>query len=359
MMPNDDFHLEFLKHTTQAALILPNGQRTQKAIEVRTNPITFRTCRIAFSRSEETERGGAQLPEPPPDAEDFDNCPFCKPQLFNRTPQLIPELASEGRIYNGESILFPNLFPYGNRSAVSLFDNRHFVEIGMASPASYFNAIVNCRTYLNRAKAQCPDLLYMAITQNHLPSAGGSLVHPHLQVHADCIAANHHRFLKMRATAYHEKTGRFLFSDYLKAEKDDGSRFIGSKGDWQWFAAFAPEGFYEIWGILPKVFSLRGLTDSHCRDLAESIILVQKLYRSLGRNGYNLGLISIEDDAQSCLEIRTVMLVRSNFSAWGRNDHTGFEVMLGDMATFTAPEETAAMASRIWHQAGLPHGCQI
>jgi hypothetical protein len=29
-----------------------------------------------------------------------------------------------------------------------------------------------------------------------------------------------------------------------------------------------------------------------------------------------------------------------------RNDHTGFEVMLGDMTTFTPPEETAAAARR-------------
>ena len=31
-----------------------------------------------------------------------------------------------------------------------------------------------------------------------------------------------------------------------------------------------------------------------------------------------------------------------------RSDHTGFEVMLGDMATFTAPEETARLARAFW-----------
>ena len=35
------------------------------------------------------------------------------------------------------------------------------------------------------------------------------------------------------------------------------------------------------------------------------------------------------------------MLVRSNYAPWTRSDHTGFEVMLGEMATFTAPEATA------------------
>ena len=39
----------------------------------------------------------------------------------------------------------------------------------------------------------------MAITQNHLPSAGGSLLHPHLQVQADRTPANSQRFLQGRA----------------------------------------------------------------------------------------------------------------------------------------------------------------
>jgi UDPglucose--hexose-1-phosphate uridylyltransferase len=44
------------------------------------------------------------------------------------------------------------------------------------------------------------------------------------------------------------------------------------------------------------------------------------------------------------------MVVRSNYAPWIRSDHTGFEVMLGDMATFTAPEETAQLARAFWPQ---------
>jgi hypothetical protein len=43
-----------------------------------------------------------------------------------------------------------------------------------------------------------------------------------------------------------------------------------------------------------------------------------------------------------------VLIVRSNYAAWVRNDHTGFELMLGDMATFTLPEDTAALARPFW-----------
>jgi hypothetical protein len=42
--------------------------------------------------------------------------------------------------------------------------------------------------------------------------------------------------------------------------------------------------------------------------------------------------------------LRIIIVVRSNYAPWVRSDYTGFEVMLGDMATFVAPEQTAEWA---------------
>jgi galactose-1-phosphate uridylyltransferase len=95
------------------------------------------------------------------------------------------------------------------------------------------------------------------------------------------------------------------------------------------------------------VASLQELNDENLMNLSTGIINTQKLYRSLNRNGYNLGLLCVEDNG-SYMELRMVMVVRSNYALWVRNDHTGFEVMLGEMATFIPPEETAALARPIW-----------
>ena len=105
-------------------------------------------------------------------------------------------------------------------------------------------------------------------------------------------------------------------------------------------AAFAPEGFFEIWGILPRATSLQQPEVPDWKDLAQGIINIQQYYRSLNRNGYNMGLLSVEVPS-SRLELRLIITVRSNYAAWVRSDHTGFEVMLGDMTTFVAPEQTA------------------
>jgi len=339
--------LSFEKKDIFARFVAPSGQPAERQIEIRTNPVTGRTARITLSRIAETEKGTDVLPPPPPDALDTSACPFCCPQVETRTPRCVSEISHSGCPIQGESRLFPNLFPYGSYSAVSLFDNRHFVEIGTASLSSYTDCFINCRNYLRSVLKYDSRAIYMAITQNHLPSAGGSLVHPHLQINADRIAGNHHRFLKQRAEGYFKESGQYLFSDYLHHEKEDGTRYIGNTGDWEWMAAFAPEGFFEIWGILPKVMSLRAVESPVWNALAQGVVNAQKFYRSINRNGYNLGILSIEEPS-GCLELRCVLIVRSNYAAWVRNDHTGFELMLGDMATFTLPEKTAETARPFW-----------
>jgi len=343
MAPATESGLVFEVQTLTSKIVAPDGTPVEKPVEIRTDPVTGRTCRVTYARAAEKETGTAALPEPPPAAADREACPFCRPQMNRRTPTLAADLADADRLEKGNSVLFPNLFPYGRYSAVSLFDDRHFVEIGKASRQSYTDSFHNCRRYLKRVHASDPAAVYMAITQNHLPSAGGSLVHPHLQVHADRCPPNHLRFLEQRTNDYHARTGRGLFSDYLSCEREAGSRLIGQTGNWHWMAAFAPEGFFEIWGILPGICSLFGLDADHWNCLSQGVLNTQQFYRSLHRNGYNLGLLAIET-AGSRLEIRVRILARSNYAPWVRNDHTGYEVMLGDMATFNAPEETAALA---------------
>ena len=339
--------LEFATQTVTARIMAPDGDALVRPVEIRTNPITGRTSRITFSRGLENEPGTERLPNPPPDSRDTDRCPFCRPRLEQQTPRLTAAIDGGGRLVHGTSVLFPNLFPYTAHSAVSLFDQQHFVEIGTADPATYHDSLLNCRRYLRRVRSREPAVCYMGITQNHLPSAGGSLLHPHLQVHADSVAPNHLRMLARRAEDHRNRTGRLLFGDYLALEQADGRRMIGASGRWHWLAAFAPEGFYELWALLPGVTSLFDAADSDWADLARGIVNAQKFYRSLNRNGYNLGLMAAEQD-DGALELRLVMLVRSNYAPWVRSDHTGFEVMLGDMATFNAPEETARLARTFW-----------
>jgi galactose-1-phosphate uridylyltransferase len=344
--------LLFQRERFSARIRLADDTLAERPVEIRTHPITGRTCRITYSRGEEREPGAESLPAPPPFAADTAGCPFCRARLLSHTPRLVPEFLPQGRLTRGRSTLFPNLFPYGRYSAVSLFDDDHFVEIGTARLSSYADSLLNCRDYLARVLAHDPAAVFMAITQNHLPSAGGSLLHPHFQIQADRRPANHQRFLQQRAAGHRRRFGLRLFADYLECEIRAGKRLIGATGPWQWLAAFAPEGFFEIWGILPGMTRLSQLEDQDWRHLAQGVLNAQKFYRDLGRNGYNFGLL-LREDGTDDQELRAVLTVRGNYASWVRSDFTGFEVMLGDMATFTAPEQTAHLARPFWNSDGI------
>jgi len=340
--------IEFRKQEFSAKFSDAAGKALTRIQQVRTDPVTMKQCRITPSRALENERGTEKLYQPPEIDLNESKCPFCPVNLESMTPCLNEQISKSKKLKNRKSILFPNLFPYTEWSAVSLFDNTHHVEIGTANPGSYRDSFINCSDYLTRVKRADPKAIFMSITQNHLPGAGGSLVHPHLQVHATKQISTNHALLKKRAREHAAQYRKCILSDLLLTEKEMGERYIGSTGAWEWIAAYAPSGFYEIWGIATSEYSLlipgeKGIW----QDLAEGVLNTQKFYKSLNRNSYNLSLLSVEDNTKNpCLKIS--LTARSSYAPWVRSDFTGFELASGEMATFTLPESVAAMACKFW-----------
>ena len=325
-----------------------SGNPLTRMQQVRRDPVTLKQCRITPSRSHENERGTEKLYQPPAADLDESKCPFCPENIERMTPCLSQQICASRRLKNKHSTLFPNLFPYTEWSAVSLFGDTHYVEIGTAMVASYRDSFINCSDYLTRVKRVDPEAIFMSITQNHLPGAGGSLIHPHLQVHAAKQISNNHRLLQQRTQEHETQYNSCILSDLLLAEKEVGERYIGRTGVWEWIAAFAPSGFYEIWGILVSESSLLiAEKEVVWRDLAEGVLNAQRFYKSMNRNAYNLSLLSVEDGHKiPCLKVS--LTVRSSYAPWVRSDLTGFEIASGEMVTFTFPETVAAMACAFW-----------
>ncbi len=341
--------LRFDRRKVKACLRDADGNEITRDIEIRTDPVTLRSSRITYSRAREKDRG--QDSTAPLENGDLDttHCPFCPENVTRMTPMLSQNLGLGKRLITNESILFPNLFPYTKWSAVALFDRQHYVEIGRASVASYRDCLVNVSRYLFHVLKTDNAVVFTSITQNFLPAAGGSLVHPHLQVHAEQYLPYFHMQLKNRADAYRERYGSSIYSDWIEKEKARKERYIGSTGKWEWAAAFAPEGFYEIWGVCPGVYSMAEFENEKMwTDLANGILNTQKFYRSMGRNSYNLGMTALVT-ADSRLELKVSLAARSNYAPWTRSDITGFEFTHREMATFTSPESTAENAGKYWY----------
>lgn len=79
--------LSFVKESITAKLISPSGDEVEKIIEIRTHPITGRTCRVALSRMGQSEPGTDVFPEPPPYADCFVIAAITSGRCYRMTPR--------------------------------------------------------------------------------------------------------------------------------------------------------------------------------------------------------------------------------------------------------------------------------
>jgi UDPglucose--hexose-1-phosphate uridylyltransferase len=66
----------FKSQSISTKFLDPSGKIVQRPIEIRTNPVTGRTCRLAFSRINEKETAIGILPQPPAKSNETTKCPF-------------------------------------------------------------------------------------------------------------------------------------------------------------------------------------------------------------------------------------------------------------------------------------------
>ena len=156
-------------------------ERAEQGSEVRFDPLTGDTARIChfsldrapsidFSEAIEATREG---------------CPFCPDRVLEVTPRFEPNLVSAGRVSRGEAVVFPNLFPYDDHSAITVVSRAHamaLADMPQAILADAFAASIEFLRCVDSAHADSDPPSFPLITWNFLPPAGGSQFHPHLQV---------------------------------------------------------------------------------------------------------------------------------------------------------------------------------
>jgi UDPglucose--hexose-1-phosphate uridylyltransferase len=70
----------------QASFLSSAGNNVQHDIEIRTNPVTFRTCRITHARLKEKDPGTEKLPPRPPEANNPGGMPFLSSATIKKYP---------------------------------------------------------------------------------------------------------------------------------------------------------------------------------------------------------------------------------------------------------------------------------
>ena len=258
-------------------------------------------------------------------------CPFCSGSIETETPRLPPEVWPDGRIRRGEAVLFPNLVPYATWSSVSVYSpDRHLLPLDAITPRLLADNLAAQLEFARAAAAHDPSATWVSINANHLPPAGSSIFHPHLQGAASSVPTSAQRELADLSPR--------LVHDYVEHERGHGERHIAASAGVDWLASFAPAGIGEVRAFVDGVDSPAELTEASVRELATGTVRVLRVYAELGFESFNLALTGPP------VVLRVV--ARAYFGAAGRSDVMWLERLHGDVATDLSPERLAALARR-------------
>ena len=205
---------------------------------------------------------------------DSSGCPFCPENVLTVTPTF----SDNRRVIRGESVTFPNLFPFAEWHTVTVITRQHMVlEFSLRQISDALLAQIETLQRLDG---------YPSINWNFLPSAGASLVHPHLQGLSDRRPSTLAECY-MRASDQYRNNSKETYWDAVRRQERDSERYLFGDEIF-WYAQGVPLGEKEIRGILP-VSSIAEL-GNYVDRLAKDLLTVISLYRKLGSYAFNMSI---------------------------------------------------------------------
>ena len=332
--------LEFRRQTLNSQILHPahNFEMVEANVEVRWDPLTGYAARLVRANS-------ALLAPPSFDLQEFARttqatCPFCSERLDEATPKLPPQIWPEGRIRRGQAVLFPNLLTYTKYSAVAVYSPElHYIPLNEMTPDLVGDNLATHVEYIRGAMRADHDATWASINANHMLPSGSSLFHPHVQSSVDPAPTT---VQQMLADVSGER-----FNAYLETEKSLGERYIGTTGDIEWLASFAPMGFNEVRAFIPGAVSPSELREERVAELGRGVAKILNLYSELGFQSFNMALYGAPPGRRGYM-LNLRLVCRSNLQSPYRSDVTYFERLHWQAMVDTVPEELAATARQLF-----------
>ncbi len=265
-----------------------NFELTTIESEIRYDPLTGDTGRICHFSLSSTA---------PEDLEDMAaatamNCPFCSGMVHDVTPRFPEEILREGRLVHGDAVLFPNLFPYDDLSAVAVISKNHFHSMEDMPTHVVEDGLGVARKFLEIAEphiSQDGSEVFGIVTWNYMPPSGSSQVHPHMQIVATTTPGNAIRREIAAGKTYYEEHGRTYMADLVEIERSTGLRWIGESGTVKWIAPFVPNGLMgDCMAVFPDRSTVLDLNDQDIVDFAIGFRRILKAFSTMGLWSFNL-----------------------------------------------------------------------
>lgn len=331
--------IEFQAESKKTELIDPkSGERKAIASQVRHDPLTGRTARICHFMPLKWEKP------------DFDKltagteswCPFCPDKVLAVTPSFPSEILPEGRLIRDDMVLFPNLAPYDELGAVATLGGRHFTPMTEFTPEHIAKAFGLALEFFKKIHATGhPESVYHLINWNHMPPAGSSLIHSHIQVFASAHAPNLMRMELESAKNYMEAASANFWDDYVAVEEKQAERFLGRTGNTSWLLAYAPMGVAgDLVGVVGGRRSTLELTDADLLDLGKGLCRAIRAYDEMGIWGFNVNFFTGAAVGEDHARVHIVFSPRTFFNqALGASDVGALRNLYNETICMAFPEE--------------------
>jgi UDPglucose--hexose-1-phosphate uridylyltransferase len=286
-------------------------------LQYRTEHLTGLRCRISPDRLKRQIDQSVWVPS------NSDGCPFCPDNVMTVTPTF-----SDGtRIIRGESVTFPNLFPFGEGHIVTVLTREHAVVT--FSRQQVVDALLSQIEVLRKTDG------YASINWNFLPSAGASLVHPHMQGLSDSHPSRIIDIYLAASEQYRKKYGRNYWDAVREQEQSSDRYLFGDEIPWS--AHAVPVGEREVWGMLP-ISTLDGM-ESYTDLMARGILEILSLYRKLGTNAFNMSIFFDKNGNDHGYRAFCSMISRINPNPSSTSDSAFMERLHLEPVIMTLPED--------------------
>ena len=286
-------------------------------LQYRREHFTGLRCRISPGRLKRHIDQALSLPAHP------EGCPFCRENIFTVTPAF----PDGNRIRRGESVTFPNMFPFAEWHTVTVVTREHAADV------------FSRRQIADALLAQVESLRsfdgYHSINWNFLPSSGATIVHPHMQGIADRLPTWIAGRYISACKRYRSKSGR-IYWDAVREEEGSSERYLFGD-EILWSAHAVPVGEREVRGILP--IATLGEMEVYTDLLAEGIHEILAMYRRLGTHAFNMAVVFDRTRTDDGFCAFCSMISRINPNSTSTSDSAFMERLHLEPVILTLPED--------------------
>jgi UDPglucose--hexose-1-phosphate uridylyltransferase len=322
--------MDFRRERLQVEILDPRAdfERRRLPLEIRWDPLTGHTARLLPPGSVQPP---ARLELERLAGETRGTCPFCPGRVETATPRFPPEVVEEGRIRRGEAMLFPNLVGYAKWSSVSIYSpERHLLPLDELSARLIEDNLQTQIAFQHAVLKADAASAWVSINANQLPPSGSSIFHPHLQGSANPVPTTAQRLFA------EIDPGRFRA--YVESERRDGRRLLGSTGEIDWIASYAPLGPAELRAFAFSASSPQQLGADLVDELAHGLERAFAAYAELGFQSFNFALFGAP---VAGLPTILRLVGRAYYGPLSRSDAMWSERLHWETATDLSPETVA------------------